>query len=293
MAAKRTASLLRLPPLLLLLCGARAQTPRLYSYKVIESHHHDARAFTQGLTCSAKPDCTTFYESTGIYGETSVREVERTTGKVVRMQDKISSEHFGEGLVRWGDEFYLLTWRTNLVLVYDAESWELKRKVRSPMKDGWGLAIGGTADRPEMLGTDSSATLYFFKPSADGTKLVETRPQLTIHDGSRSVKWVNEIEVIKGELWGMIWQTECIARIDPKDGSVLGWILMDGLTMRARRAAHTRMDVLNGIAYNADTDQIWVTGKLWPELYEVEIAEVPSQAIDRERLHSARQRCIK
>lgn len=288
---------------LLLLCASVAPLaqakksggggPKLYSYRVLKSYPHDAQAFTQGLTCSTKPSCSTFYESTGLYGQTSIREVEVATGKVVRMQDKISSEHFGEGLVRWGDEFYLLTWRTNLVMVYDAQTWELKRKIRSPMKDGWGLAIGGTADEPEMLGTDSSHTLYFFKPSADGTTLEETRPRVTIHDGSRSVKWVNEIEVIQGELWGMIWQTECIARISPVDGAVLGWILMDGLTMRARRAAKTRMDVLNGIAYNPESGQIWVTGKLWPQLYEVEIREIAADGNGHERLQNARRRCIK
>ena len=157
---------------------------------------------------------------------------------------------------------------------------------------------------------------------------------MTITDGSTAVKWLNEIEYINGEVWGMIWQTECIARVDPNDGSVIGWILMDGcgaflhpalhicllalapclylfagaqssvsdflrslahysLTKRARKAATARMDVLNGIAFDAPSNRLWVTGKKWPMLYEIEVEELPTHADYKNRLTDARRRCIK
>lgn len=278
-----------------------AGAPKIYSYKVLEEFTHDEGAFLQGLACTEKPDCETFYESTGLYGKTSVREVERRTGKVLRQQSNIDKAHFGEGLVKFKDEFILLLWRTNLVLVFDAATMEFKREMRSPMTNGWGLTIGPRrtdGGEPELIGTDSTDVLYFMKPSSDGSKLVETR-RTQIHDGDRSVKWLNEIELIDvpgsgPEVWGMIWQTECILRVSPVDGAVLGYIHMDGLTRRARKSSTGRMDVLNGIAIDPDTSRIWVTGKKWPKLYEVSIIESPPDAADyQERLDRLRRQCIK
>ena len=164
---------------------------------------------------------------------------------------------------------------------------------------------------------------------------------MTITDGGKNVRWLNEIEYINGEVWGMIWQTECIARVDPKDGAVIGWLLMDGLTKKAKKVATKRyrtksnpplrvirlwclgrlwpkhrssliiclsmyyriffsdrmcgysMDVLNGIAFDAPTNRVWVTGKQWPQLYEIEVAELPTHADYANKLADARHRCTK
>lgn len=149
-------------------------SPKLFTYHIIQEYSHDHKAFTQGLECSKeKPDCETFYESTGLYGHTEVREVERVTGTVLRRQSNIDKKWFGEGMVRWEDEFWLLTWRTNDGLVFDAKSLDFKRQFKTPMSDGWGLTIN--TDTGEWIGTDSSDTMYFMKPSPDGSVLEETR----------------------------------------------------------------------------------------------------------------------
>ena len=150
-------------------------SPKLFTYRVVQAHHHDQGAFTQALECSKeKPGCETFYESTGLYGKTSVREVDRVTGKVVRQQANIAKKWFGEGMVRWNDEFWLLNWKTTTGQVFDATTLDVKREFTTPMRnDGWGLTIN--TDNGEWIGTDSSEVMYFMKPSADGSKLEELR----------------------------------------------------------------------------------------------------------------------
>jgi hypothetical protein len=154
--------------------GGTRGSPKLFTYRVVEEHPHDQNAFTQGLECGKdKPGCETFYESTGLYGKTEVREVERETGKVLRRQSAIDRKWFGEGMVRYQDEFWLLTWKTNDALVFDSTSLDFKRQIKTPMTDGWGLTIN--TDSGDWIGTDSTDVMYFMKPSADGTALEETR----------------------------------------------------------------------------------------------------------------------
>ena len=154
--------------------GGKKGSPKLFTYRVVHEYAHDQKAFTQGLECSKeKPGCETFYESTGLFGNTEVREVERETGTVLRRQSNIDRKWFGEGMVRWKDEFWLLTWRTNDALVFDSTSLDFKRQIKTPMTDGWGLTIN--TDTGEWIGTDSTETMYFMKPSADGNALEETR----------------------------------------------------------------------------------------------------------------------
>jgi glutamine cyclotransferase len=149
-------------------------SPKLFTYHVVQEHAHDQKAFTQGLECSKeKPGCETFYESTGLYGHTEVREVERETGTVLRRQSNIEKKWFGEGMVRSDDEFWLLTWKTNDGLVFDSKSLDFKRQFKTPMTDGWGLTIN--TDNGEWIGTDSTETMYFMKPSSDGSALEEIR----------------------------------------------------------------------------------------------------------------------
>ena len=149
------------------------------------------------------------------------------------------------------------------------------------------------ADDGTIIGTDSSTKLFSMAVDPESKDLVEKRTA-TIRDGKREVKWLNEIEWIEGEVWGNIWQTECIARVLPADGTVVGWILMDGLTRKARKGAAksvaSGMDVLNGIAWESEEGRLFLTGKKWPKVYEVELVEIDNT---EDQLRKVRKKCIK
>lgn len=225
-----------------------------YGYVVKNVYPHDPFAFTQGLVYLDG----VLYESTGLRGRSSLRKVELETGRVLE-KSSLLPMFFGEGIAVFGDRIYQLTWTSGVGFVYDRASLRLLREFRYGL-EGWGM----THDGEHLIVSDGSPELYFWDPDT----LAETR-RLTVTDGGRPVDDLNELEVIDGEIWANVWQQDRIARISPESGKVLGWIDLSGLLPPGDR--HGGEDVLNGIAYDPDTGRVFVTGKLWPKLFEIEI----------------------
>jgi glutamine cyclotransferase len=242
------------------LFSGKAQTPAAttptFGYQVVHSYPHDTSAFTEGLFFLDG----VLYESTGLNNRSSVRKVQLETGKVLQQQ-AVSSEYFGEGIVNWGSDLLQLTWKSQIGFVYDRASFSIKRKFSYP-GEGWAL----TKDSGRIIMSDGTATLRFLNPQT-----LQQSGQLSVTDHGRPVANLNELEYINGEIWANIWQTDRIARISPFTGNVVSWIDMKGLLTPAERAS---TDVLNGIAYDAARNRIFVTGKLWPKLFEIKVAAV-------------------
>jgi glutamine cyclotransferase len=230
-------------------------TPQVYGYEVVNTYPHDADAFTQGILF----DGNKLYESTGIKGRSTLREVDLETGKIVRSYS-IPSKYFGEGIAITGSKIVQLTWNSRKGFVYDKRTFELKDTFEYPT-EGWGLTYNGR----NLIMSDGSSKLYFLSP--DNYEIVG---ELEVYDESGPVKRLNELEFVKGEILANVWGTERIARIDPKTGRVTGWIEMSGLLSEEDRR-NKRVDVLNGIAYREDSDRLFVTGKLWPKIFEVKL----------------------
>jgi glutamine cyclotransferase len=234
--------------------GATAPASLLTSYEVVASYPHDPKAFLQGLVWHDNG----FYESTGLNGESTLRRVAFPSGEVLRKVD-LSREYFGEGLAMVGERLIQLTWRAKRAFVYDRESFGLLGEFPY-QTEGWGLAYDGTS----LILSDGSADLYFLDPESYQV----TRKQRVTLDG-RPVERLNELEWIRGEVWANVWQTDMIVRIDPASGRVTGVLDLTGLLPAEQRTAET--DVLNGIAYDAETDRIFVSGKRWPLLFEIRV----------------------
>jgi len=225
----------------------------VYGYRVVNTYPHDSRAFTQGLIYRDG----FLYESTGLTGQSSLRKVKLETGEVVQKKD-VESKYFAEGLTDWKDALVQLTWQTEVGFVYDLGTFAL-RKSFTYTGQGWGL----THDATRLILSDGSPNLRFFDPAT----LKETK-RITVKDGSTPIEQLNELEVVKGEVFANVWQTDRIARIDPATGRVTGWI--DLTNINGPRDL-TGSAVLNGIAYDAATDRLFVTGKLWPKLFEIKL----------------------
>ncbi|KAG6544475.1 hypothetical protein Mapa_014113 [Marchantia paleacea] len=230
----------------------------VYGYEIVREYDHDPRAFTQGLLYSGNG---TLYESTGLYGQSTVREVDLLTGKVRRTQ-RMSVSEFGEGLTLWKDRLLQVTWRNQKVFIYDQKTLLPKGQSSHHMTDGWGL----TTSEEHIIGSDGTAKLYFMKPET-----FEDVKVLTVKDEDKEVGWLNELEFVNGEIWANIWQGECIARISPDNGKVTGWILLQGLRSSLLARGAQNMDVLNGIAWDKEGDKLYVTGKMWPKLFEIKL----------------------
>ena len=228
--------------------------PKQYTYEVIQVYPHDAKAYTQGLLF----DDGFLYESTGLKGESSLRKVHLQTGEPV-MAINIPADMFGEGLALADDKLIQLTWQNQVAFVYQKSDFKLLKRINYPMREGWGLTYDGT----HLLMTDGSATLYFL----DKEYLTEIR-RLEVCDNNGIVDQLNELEYINGELWSNVYTTDLILRIDPKTGVVLGRIDMTGLLKSNERDV---ANVLNGIACDEKTGKIYVTGKNWPKLFEIQV----------------------
>ena len=231
----------------------RMSSAPVYRYQVVKSYPHDPRAFTQGLVYLDG----FLYEGTGLNGQSSIRKVRLENGEVLQ-QRKLEQKYFGEGIAVWGQTLIQLTWQAEIGFVYDLASFN-PVKTFGYTGEGWGLAHDGT----RLIMSDGSPTLRFLDP----VSFKETG-RLTVKDGSIPVDDLNELEWVKGEIFANVWQTQKIARINPKTGQVTGWIDLSGL-LSPREALGT--DVMNGIAYDAAADRLFVTGKLWPRLFEVRI----------------------
>ena len=235
--------------------GATADDGAVWVPQVVARFPHDSNAFTQGLIFHNGD----LYESTGRYGESSVRRVDLETGRVERLQP-INSNYFGEGLTLLGDRLYQLTWKSGTGFVYRLEDFRPIESF-SYSGEGWGL----TQDGEQLILSDGTATLRFLDPAS--YRVLRT---VTVMDGDQPVIDLNELEYIDGEIWANVWYDERIVRIDPIDGRVLGWIDLSEIYPAEQRPADA---VVNGIAWDAETDRIFVTGKLWPAIFEIEFRE--------------------
>jgi glutamine cyclotransferase len=223
-------------------------------YQVVHVYPHDSAAFTQGLSIVNG----TLYESTGLNGRSTIRRVNLENGEVLQVQ-KVPEQYFGEGIAIWRDRIFELTWRSGIGFIYDRSSFA-RVGTFSYTGEGWGL----TTDGARLIMSDGSASLRFLDPATGReTGRVEVR------DGATRVEELNELEFVKGDVLANVWQTDRVARIDLKTGRVLEWIDFTGL-LRPGDAAQEGA-VLNGIAYDAPHDRLFVTGKLWPKLFEVRI----------------------
>lgn len=230
--------------------------PNVDGYEVVRIYRHDFRAYTQGLIY----DNGEFFESTGGLGASSLRRVHVGTGAVLQRYN-LADQHFGEGLALVNGRLIQLTWQSQLGFVHDPVTLD-RLDVFGYTGEGWGLAYDGE----ELAMSDGTAELRFLEPTT-----LSVRRQLTVTDANGPVAQLNELEYVEGEIWANIWQTDLIARISPESGVVIGYIdlsgLMDNWAWSRLWPRHT--DVLNGIAYDPDTERIFVTGKLWPVLYEL------------------------
>jgi glutamine cyclotransferase len=234
--------------------GPPSSPAPLFKVRVVKEYPHDPEAFTEGLVFADG----FLYESTGLNGRSSLRQVELETGRVLKKYD-LPSWYFGEGLSLWNGSLIQLTWKSATGFIYNQASFSLEREF-SYSGEGWGL----THDGKSLIMSNGTAELVFLDPQT----LVE-RHSLPVLDRGRPVRFLNELEYIKGEIFANIWQEDFIAAISPKTGQVTGWI--DVSDLRKRLVPGSGAEVLNGIAYDAQKDRIFVTGKLWPLLFEIEI----------------------
>lgn len=224
-----------------------------YGYEVIATYPHDREAFTQGLVV----DEGVLFESTGLNGRSSLRRVRLQTGEVLQRRD-LDPQYFAEGLALFKDKLIQLTWQSNKGFVYDKTTFAPLREWSYPT-EGWGLTHNGK----QLIMSDGTATLRFLNPE---TFAVER--EITVTDVGQPVARLNELEYVNGEVFANVWQTDLVARVDPQTGRVNGWIDLSGLLLPAERQ---NADVLNGIAYDAASDRLFVTGKLWPKLFEIKL----------------------
>lgn len=232
-----------------------ARTPT-YSFEVVQSYPHDPKAFTQGLVWHEDR----LFESTGQVGQSNIREVELNSGRVIRQQD-LEAPHFGEGIVLFGDKLYEITWTSGKAFVYD---WKTFRRTGefTYEGEGWGLTTDGSA----IIMSNGTSSVVWRDPVT-----FAVQKTITVSDHGTPVSQLNELEWVKGEIWANIWQSEQIARIDPATGNVTGWIDLAGILPSIDRTGSE--DVMNGIAYDAVRDRLFVTGKLWPKLYEIKLKQ--------------------
>jgi len=230
-----------------------AQTP-VYDYRVLEKYPHNPLNYTQGLVFHDG----FLYEGTGQRGQSRLQRYRLETGADLESVS-LSDRYFGEGIEIVGDRLFQLTWQSHMVFVYNLDSFELQNNFYNPT-EGWGLAFDGK----ELVLSDGSEKLYFIDPS----NFVRTREISVTMDG-QPVRSLNELEYIEGEIWANIWQTDFIVRIDPVTGIVNSLINLSGLSDLTSRAGSDA--VLNGIAYDNDTKRLIVTGKLWADLFVIEL----------------------
>lgn len=239
--------------LMLLLCSGCSAKVKQYGVQVVSEYKHDADAYTQGLFWHGGQ----LYESTGQNGKSSFRRVELESGKVLTRMD-FDRKYFAEGSVMLGGNLYILTWLNKVAFVYDASTLKYKQAYSYP-REGWGL----TTDGKSLIASDGSADIFFLT----GDFKLERTIRVTM-DG-RPVRNLNELEWIDGKIWANIYTTDSIVIIDPQTGKVEGVVDCTGLLPDKLRTPST--DVLNGIAYNPETEKIYLTGKNWKRLYEIRL----------------------
>jgi len=241
-------------------CAAAQADVPTYGFRIVHAYPHRSDAFTEGLFYLNG----FLYESTGLEGHSSIRKVRLETGEVVQERD-LPPEYFGEGIVAWQDRLVQLTWRSGIGFVYDLATFSPRATFHYP-GEGWAL----TRDNRRLIMSDGTSDIRFLDPAS-----LKEIGRIHVTAENRPVTNINELEWVKGEIYANIWETNLVARIDPGNGKVVGWIDFGGLNPAA--ASTNPDDVLNGIAYDADHDRLFVTGKDWPQLYEIKL--VPKKAL--------------
>ncbi len=245
--------------MLLLALAAAAADPapiERCGYRIVQSYPHDATSFTQGLFW----DEGHLYEATGQYGQSRVARLDLKTGRAL-IQTKLPSDQFGEGITRWGDQIVGVTWQNGV-----GHRWAIKDlKPLGTFKydgEGWGVTMVGDS----LVLSDGSSELKFFDPAT-----MTEQKRVTVRFGGRPLAMLNELETIDGQVWANVWMTDLIVRIDPASGDIRSYIDLTGLRQDA--GATGGDSVLNGIAWDAKKKRLFVTGKYWPKLYEIALAD--------------------
>lgn len=226
----------------------------VYTYKVVNTYPHDQNAFTQGLVFEDGA----LFEGTGLDGQSTLRRVELETGDILQIHE-LPAQYFGEGITIYESKIIQLTWKSGVGFVYDKDSFELLREFDYPT-EGWGI----THDGERLIMSDGTSTLFFLDPDT-----LEEIGRIEVYDSDGPVIGLNELEYVQGEIYANVLQMDHIARIAPQTGEVIGWIELEGLINPEEYTEP--IDVLNGIAYDAENDRLFVTGKLWPKLFEIEL----------------------
>jgi glutamine cyclotransferase len=240
--------------LLALSCVSCAAGAPVSGYRVVAKFPHSTESYTEGFLYIDG----LFYEGTGLNGSSALMAIQPETGKVLQ-RVALPGQYFGEGIVDWGPNLYEWTWQAHLCFVYDRFSLRLLRQF-SYAGEGWGM----TRTAREIVTSDGTATLKFRDPAT----FKETR-RIVVTDGGRPIQNLNELEFVKGEIYANVWHSDRIARISPRDGRVLGWIDLTGILPDDQKA--NSESVLNGIAYDAKRDRLFVTGKQWPAVFEIKV----------------------
>ena len=239
-----------------MLASQRPTDPRvlpIFGYRVVRAYPHDPTAFTQGLQFVDG----FLYEGTGLNGRSSIRKVKLETGEVVQKRDTARA-YFGEGITVWKSELIQLTWQSNVAFVYDKTTFQPKRSFKYK-GEGWGL----THDGASLIMSDGTDELRVLDPET-----FAERRRIKVTAAGKPLNHLNELEYMKGEILANVWTTDAVARVSPDNGQVTGYIDLQGLLTPRERAS---VDVLNGIAYDAQGDRLFVTGKLWPKVFEIKI----------------------
>jgi glutamine cyclotransferase len=235
-----------------------AKSVPIYTYKILNTYPHDPEAWVEGLAFENGR----LYEGTGLYGHSSVRKVALETGKILQIL-RLPETYYGEGITLFGDNIVELTLESQKGFVYDKKTFEVLHEFAYE-SEGWGL----THDETSLIMSDGSSTLRLLDPVT-----LEPTGHIEVRDSGTPVKMINELEYVNGKIYANIWKTNRIAIIDRENGEVSGWVDLTGLLDRQKYG--DTPDVLNGIAYDESGGRLFVTGKLWPLLFEIEL--VPTQ----------------
>ncbi len=233
-----------------------SEPPVVYNYEIVNEFPHDKKAFTQGFEFHNG----FFYESTGNYGESSLRKVELRTGKVVQKID-IDKQYFAEGMTIFNNKIYQLTWKKNKGFVYDLETFKLEKTFNyQQSKEGWGL----THNNKKLIKTDGTERMWFLDPET-----LKEESYIETYTNSRKAENLNELEFVKGKIYANLWQKNSILIVDPISGAIEIIVNLKGLQSKAGQKGDD--NVLNGIAYDEENDRLFVTGKKWDKVFEIKL----------------------
>lgn len=234
--------------------GSFADAAPLFGYKIVARYPHSTESYTEGFFYLNGM----FYEGIGLNGRSAIIVADPKTGKTISRRD-LPPEYFGEGIVDWGPYLYQWTWKSHVCLGYNRSTLE-PVNMFTYTGEGWGMTRTDT----EIITSDGSATLRFRDP-----RTFQETHQILVKDGNKPIEQLNELEFIKGEIYANIWHSDKIARISPRNGRVTGWIDLKGLLPENQKV--DAESVLNGIAYDAKNDRLFVTGKQWPTIFQIKL----------------------